>query len=164
MKKGILVMMMVLLMAPAVTPAQQKGGVEVKSFAEVEVVQKDEKGMKVVTLVDAAKNNVQPGDTVIFSITYLNNGDEPATDVAIKNPVPQQMLYLDRSALGEGTRIDFSVDNGKSYGPMDKIRVRSADGKERPARGADITFVRWTLEKPLRKGGAGKVSFRAVVK
>ncbi len=164
MKKGILAMMIVLLLVPAVTPALQKGGVEIKSFAEVEVVRKDENGVKVVTRVDAAKNNVQPGDTVIFTLTYLNNGNEPVTDVAVKNPIPQHMLYLDRSALGEGTRIDFSADNGKSYSPIDKIRVRSADGKERPARAADITFVRWTLEKPLIKGGTGNVFFQAKVK
>jgi uncharacterized repeat protein (TIGR01451 family) len=164
MKKGILAMMMVFLLVPAVSPALQKGGVEIRSFAEVEVIRKDESGAKVVTRVDAAKSNVQPGDTVIFTITYLNNGNEPVTDVAVKNPIPQHMLYLDKSALGEGTRIDFSTDNGKSYGPIDKIRVRSADGKERPARAADITFVRWTLEKPLKKGGTGNVFFQAKLK
>ncbi len=164
MKKGILVMMMVFLLAPAVTPAQQRGGVEIKSIAEVEAIRMDENGVRVVTRVDAAKSNVQPGDTVIFTITYLNNGDEPVTDVVVKNPIPQHMLYLEKSAQGEGTHIDFSADNGKSYGPMDKIRFKSADGKERPARAADITFVRWTLEKPLKQGGTGKVFFQAKVK
>lgn len=163
MRKSAAIIIM-LLLAPAAVSAQQKGGVELKSAAEVEVVRQNAKGEKEVKHVDAAKANVVPGDTVIFTITYVNKGDKPAANVAVKNPVPGQMLYLDKSAEGAGARIDFSADNGRTFGPAGSLKVKAADGKERPALAADITHIRWTLEKPVAPGGSGSVSFRAKVK
>jgi len=164
MKKTVVILMTALLLAPALAPAQQKGGVELRSVAEVDVAQKNEKGEKVVKRVEASKANVVPGDTVIYTVTYLNSGDDPATDVVIKNPVPEHMVYLDKSAEGAGTRIDFSVDHGKSFGPADTLQVKGARGKERQGTAADITHIRWVLEQPLEKGSKGSVSFRAKVK
>lgn len=164
MKKAAAIMIMTLLLVPTAISAQQKGGVDLKSVAEVEVVRQNAKGEKEVKRVDAAKANVVPGDTVIFTITYVNNGDKPAANVAVKNPVPGQMLYLDKSAEGAGTSIDFSVDKGRTYGSAGALKVKTSDGKERPAAAADITHIRWTLEKPVTPGATGSVSFRAKVK
>ncbi len=163
MKKTLAIVMATLLLIPALATAQ-KGGVELTSRAEVEVVRKNEKGEEVLRRISAAKANVAPGDTVIYTITYVNNGDQPATNVDINNPVPEHMLYLDKSAEGAETRIDFSVDKGRSYGPIARLTVRTDAGKEKPATPADITHIRWTLKKPLPAGGKGSVSYRAKVK
>jgi uncharacterized repeat protein (TIGR01451 family) len=164
MRTAALIMVVAFLTVPAVSSAQQKGGVVLMSTAEVEVVKIGEKGERLVTRVDADKANVLPGDTVIFTIAYSNGGSETVTDVSINNPVPDHMLYLDKSAEGAGTRIDFSADRGKSFTAADRLVLKGADGKERPAAAADISAVRWVLEKPLEKGGKGSVSFRAKVK
>ena len=163
MRKIVLALTAALLLAPALAPAQQKG-VELKSTAEVEVAQKDGKGEQVVKRVEASKANVLPGDTVIFTIGYVNNSDQPATAVVLGNPVPKQMLYLDGSARGEGARIDFSVDRGASFAPLEKLKFITAAGKQRDASAADVTDIRWTLERPLEKGGKGSVSYGARVK
>jgi uncharacterized repeat protein (TIGR01451 family) len=163
-KRIIAVLMAALMMTPALVTAQQGGGVELISRAEVEVMQKNEKGVDIPKRVNVDKANVVPGDTVIYTITYTNNGEKPATNVAINNPVPENMLYVDKSAEGTGTRIVFSVDNGKSYSPLASLKVRNKAGKERPARPDDITNLKWTLEKPLEPGGKGTVSYKAKVK
>ena len=164
MKRVIAVLVASLLLTPAVVTAQQGGGVELISRAEVEVIQKNETGESVKKRVEASKANVVPGDTVIYTVAYSNNGNQPATNVIINNPVPEHMLYLDNSAEGAGTRIDFSTDKGKSYGPLAALKVTNKAGRERPARAEDITNLRWTIEKPLAPGGKGTVSYRAKLK
>lgn len=164
MKKLITAMLMAFLLLPALAPAQQKGGIKLTSRAEVEVEKKGPTGEKLLVRVEASKTNVVPGDTVIYSNDYVNNGDQPADNIVINNPIPEHMVYVDKSAEGAGARIDFSADKGKTYGPVAKLIIRTAAGKERPARPTDVTNVRWILEKPLPAGGKGTVSYRAKVK
>lgn len=164
MKKTAVIMMMAFLLAPAAVRAQQKGGIELTSVAEVEVTTTNAQGQKEVKLVEAAKTNVVPGDTVIFTNYYTNTGKEPATGVVIKNPVPEHMVYVDKSAEGKDTKIDFSVDKGKTFAAAGQLKVKDASGKEQAAVAADYTHIRWIVEKPVAKGGKGSVSFRAKVK
>lgn len=154
-------MMSTLLLLPVAALA---GGIELTTRAEAEIMQKNEKGENVLKLVEADKANVLPGDTVRYTITYVNKGDQPATDVAIKNPVPEHLVYVDKSAEGAGTRIDFSIDNGSTYGPFASLKVKNKAGRERPARADEITNLKWTVEKPLEPNGQGTVSYRAKVK
>lgn len=144
--------------------AQSKGSIELKSVAEVEVKVKNEKGETEVRRVDAAKANVLPGDAVVFTTYYSNIGSKPATGVVITNPVPDGMAYLDATAEGKGTRIEFSLDKGKSYGLPETLKVKDRKGKERKARAEEYTHIKWTLGGSLEPGGKGSVSFRAKVK
>ena len=153
-----------LTLLPLMTWGQQQGAIELTTVAEVEVVQKNEKGEEVRNRIEASKANVAPGDTVIFTVHYVNNGDAPAADVVIKNPVPQHMTYVDKSAEGAGTKVDFSIDGGKTHAAPDKLTITGADGKVRTASASEYTHIRWALVKPVGKGGKGIVSFRAKVK
>jgi len=144
--------------------AQQQGTVDLKSTAEVEVVGQTAQGEKKITRVEASKTNVAPGDTVIFTVHYINRGNKPAENVVIKNPVPEHMLYVTGTAEGKDSKIEFSADHGKIFGPADKLKVKDADGRERIAGPADYTTIRWTVQKPVAKGEKGSVSFRAKVK
>lgn len=164
MKKTLALFITAFLLTASLAAAKQGGGIELISRAEVEVTQKNDKGETVLRRTDAAKANVVPGDTVIYTIDYVNRADKPATGVVIDNPVPENMRYVDKSAEGTGTRIDFSVNKGKSYGPLATLKITTSAGREKPATAADITSVRWTLEKPLPAGGKGSVSYRAKVK
>jgi hypothetical protein len=83
--------------------------------------------------------------------------------VVITNPVPEHMLYLDQSAAGTGTAIEFSVNGGKSYGTPDKLNVTDASGKSRKAVASDYTHIKWTVSKPVEPGGRGEVLFKAKV-
>jgi len=157
-------LIMAVLLVPALAAAQQKGMIELKTLSEAEITTTNAKGDKEVKRVEAAKANVTPGDTVIFTTTYVNHGKKAAENVAIRNPVPEHMTYVDKSAGGKGTKIEFSVDGGKSHGAPEKLIMTVGPGKTRPAVPADYTSIQWTLTKPLAPGGKGSVTFKARVK
>lgn len=158
----ILSILLVLLMSAAPAFAAN-GAIELKNAAEVDVVSTNEKGVKETRRVDAAKTKVVPGDIVIYTIQYANIGNEPATNVNITNPVPEHTVYVDKSADGEGSVIEFSVDGGKTYGAATGLKVKDA-GKSRKAGAKDYTHIRWGFASPVKPGGKGSVSFRARVK
>lgn len=163
MKKTAVIMMTALLLLPAAARAQQKGSIDLKSIAEVEVTETNAKGQKEVKRVEVAKAKVVPGDVVIFTTTYTNIGKQPADKVVITNPMPEHMDYVDQSAEGKGAKIDFSVDKGKTYATPDKLMITDAQGKTRKAGPKDYTTIRWILVKSVPPGGTGSVSFRAKV-
>jgi uncharacterized repeat protein (TIGR01451 family) len=164
MIKKMLVMLFLLLGLASQAEAADPPGVILKSGSEVEVTVQNDKGENEVILVDAAMANVVTGDTVIYTNYYENQGALAIEDVVLVNPVPEHMVYVAGSAEGEGTRVEFSVDQGKSYGAPEELKIKDADGKERGAGPADYTHIRWIFAGPIAKGEAGKVLFRAKVK
>lgn len=164
MRKKILTVLSMLLFLSSQAVAADQGAIELKSVAEVEVTIKNDKGEKEVKRVAAAKANVTPGDAVIFTTFYSNNGNEPASDIVINNPMPEHMLYIDGSAEGSGTKIELSVDKGRSFGAPENLKMMDVKGRERSAGPSDYTHIRWRLSEPLPPGGKGSVSFRAKVK
>lgn len=135
--------------------------VEVKSVAEqeIEVV---EKGKKVVKRVPVDK--AIPGSEILYTTTFRNLIDKPVGNIAITNPVPNDMVYKGGSARGANTAITYSVDGGKQYATPDKLTVKTPDGKVRPALASDYTHIRWTYRGDLGVGKSGEVSFRAAIK
>lgn len=140
----------------------KKPGIEltVKSFQEVAVVDKDGKTVK--KTVPVAK--IVPGDEVIYVISWKNNGAKPAGDVVVNNPVPPQVSFVAGSSPAAGAKDEVSVDGGKAWGKLEALTVKTADGKARPATGADVTTVQWKLLAPVAPGASGSVGYRAIVK
>ncbi len=139
--------------------AVEKGKVELTVVAEKEIEVTGADGKKVVQRVPA--NKVIPGDEVIYTITYVNNGDQPAENLVVKNPIPEHMKYIGGSVKGENSVITYSVDKGKSYETPEKLKVKDASGNLVAAGPADYTDIRWTLNKPVAPKSSGQVSFRA---
>jgi uncharacterized repeat protein (TIGR01451 family) len=155
-------MLTTLLLLPALALAA--GNVDVKIKTEkLSVVTKD--GKKVARAVPASK--FQPGDTIIYTITYTNNAAEPVTDAIINDPIPAGTVYVPESAKGEGADITFSIDNGKTFQKPTILyyEVEVGGKKERKVATPDqYTNVRWTLTKTIAPKGSGKVTFRVKVK
>lgn len=161
-KWGLSLTLLLLISSQAIASAKKQ--IDLKSLAEVEVMIKNDEGKEELKRVNAADANVVPGDTVIFSTYYTNVGKEPASDIVINNPMPRNMLYIDGTAEGRRTKIEFSVDNGKVFGRPDKLTIKDAGGKERAASSSDYTNIRWSLTGDLGSGKSSSVSFRAKVK
>ena len=161
MKKKVVTLLLVTLFIAGQVFAVEKGQLELKSVAEVEEAVTNEKGENEIKRVAAKDATVIPGDIVIFTTTYRNIGDKNADAVVIDNPVPQHMTYVDFSAEGKDTSITFSIDDGKSYDFVGKLKVKNADGTEKRAGAKDYTHIRWMLEKPLKPAEKGSVVFRA---
>ena len=66
MTQRIVTVLSMLLILSSQAMAADKGAVELKSVAEIEVTIKNDKGEKEVKRVEAAKTNVVPGDAVIL--------------------------------------------------------------------------------------------------
>lgn len=136
--------------------------IKLTTVAEVEVTETTPQGKKVVKRQPAKR--IVPGSEVIYTITAKNTGNEPAETIVVSNPIPKQTVYIDGSAFGAGTDITFSVDDGKSYGKPEQLKVKDAKGKARAATAEDYTNVRWTFQFDLKPGEEAPVWYRVWVK
>jgi uncharacterized repeat protein (TIGR01451 family) len=147
------------LAAILATPAFAGGPLQVASKVLTEKKTAAADGTTRVALVPAKK--VVPGDKVVFVLDYTNTGAQPLGNVVLDNPVPQQLAY--RSAAPGSPAPEVSVD-GKTYGELGTLRVRTATGGMRAASADDVTNVRWRLTSPITAGSHGQLAFQAVLK
>ena len=143
-------------------PASSSGTVELTITGQMEQEYRNEKGEKATRLVPV--NKIVPGDAVFYTITYENKGKQPADRVMVTDPIPAEVSYVDGSAFGPGTEIDFSADGGKTWGAPATLKFKGADGKDRAATASDYTHIRWKLAASVGVGQKGFVRFRAVLK
>lgn len=164
MRNPVLILAVLLLLASTAASAyaQEPGQVVLSTVIQKEIEVVGENGETETKLVEAA--NAIPGDELIFTIDYVNNGTEPAVNVVLVNPVPEHTAYVADSAGGEGTAITFSVDGGETYGSPDSLVITGDDGEPRAAGPGDYTHIRWVRSGPLAPGGSGSVFFRARLK
>jgi len=161
MKVRLATLLIVLLLVPAWVMA---AGVDVKIKTEKLAVVTSG-GKKVEKAVPASK--FQPGDIIVYTITYTNNAAEPVSNAVINDPIPAGTTYLPESARGEGADITFSIDNGKTFQKPTILlyEVSSGGKKERKVASPDqYTNVRWVLNGTIPPKGSGTVSFRVKVK
>lgn len=132
-----------------------------KQTVEKEIVVRNANGAETVTRAPADK--VTPGETVIYSIRYRNDSGEAASDIVLVMPVPKEVAYVEGSVTGGDTSVAFSADGGKTYVARGRLTVEEG-GTTRPARGDEITHIRWTLATPVPPGDTGEVSYKAILK
>ena len=160
----VLVAVLFLLSLMAGIPAALADGgiINLKMAVEKEIKVTDKKGVTSVKRI--TPKLVLPGDEVIYTIRYSNDGKEDATDVVIKNPIPVHVLYTAGSAQGENTEIRYSVDGGTHFDAPDNLTITTPEGEERPATESDYTHIRWTLQTPVAPNSNGQASYRARVR
>ncbi|SHJ74382.1 conserved repeat domain-containing protein [Desulfatibacillum alkenivorans DSM 16219] len=162
MKKATLIIAATLVIALICGSAFAANGIKLTNTAQKETIVTKEDGTKEVVLEQPEK--VLPGDTIVYTIFYENQGEEVAEKVAINNPIPESTMYLDGSAAGVGAVIQFSVDNGATFDFPGNLKVKTPEGAERMAGPGDYTGIRWTLGSDLPPGGKGSVSFKVKIK
>jgi uncharacterized repeat protein (TIGR01451 family) len=146
------------LAAPAAAFAAGPEHVSLASHVFVEHAKPGPGGTPVV--VRDEPRIVTPGDKLVFELSYRNVGAEPATGFTITDPIPASVAF----AGGESEGAVFSIDGGRTWGPLASLRVAQPNGAPRPARLSDVTHIRWVFARPIAAGAAGSVSFRGVVK
>jgi hypothetical protein len=146
------------LLAQAAPAPVAPGAVTVKSETLVARQETDAKGQKVNKLYPAKR--VVPGDVLVLKYSYTNTGKAPAAKFAVNTKVDPAVRVTD---VREKWAV-FSVDNGKSFGPLAALKVKGADGKLRGATTDDITNIRWTLAQPVAPAGTGDVMYYGVVR
>ncbi len=133
-----------------------------RQVVEKEVVATAPNGEETVRRVPADK--VTPGETVVYSIRYENDGAAPAADIVLVMPVPKEVAYVEGSVGGEDTAsVSFSADGGETYVARGRLTIVEG-GETRPARGDEITHIKWTLTAPVPAKTGGEVSYKAVLR
>lgn len=151
-----LMLAMLALSAPAAAFAADN--VALSSEVFVERVKPGPDGKPIV--VRETPKVVTPGDKLVFELAYRNQGAQPATGFALTDPIPGAVSF----AGAESPGATFSVDGGKSWGPLASLRIAQAGGASRAATPADVTHIRWSFSQAIPAGASGKLSFRGVVK
>ena len=153
------ILMMLALSLQAV--AQEQGHLNVTTTVQKQEVTVNDSGEAETRLV--AADTVVPGESVVYTITFQNISDEPAANVVITNPISEDLTYVDGSAFGPGTVIQFSTDGGQNFAAADELTVID-DGMSRPAGPDDFTHIRWVMQNELAVGAQGTARFTAVLK
>jgi len=153
-------MSVILITFAAVAVAQEQGHLDVQTTVQKEEVTVNEAGESQKRLVPAEV--VVPGETVFYTITFMNVSTEPADNVVITNPIAEDLMYVDGSAFGPGTDIHFSVDGGATFAAANELTVVE-NGEVRDAIAADFTHVRWVMQNDLDAGAQGTARFAAIL-
>ena len=156
-KSAILMMLALSLQAVA----QEQGHLNVTTTVQKQEVTVNDSGEAETRLV--AADTVVPGESVVYTITFQNISDEPAANVVITNPISEDLTYVDGSAFGPGTVIQFSTDGGQNFAAAEELTVID-DGVSRPAGPDDFTHIRWVMQNELAVGAQGTARFTAVLK
>jgi len=147
------------LAATAGTP--QQAPIVVRTVVEAEVPVKSAQGKIEKKRIPVSK--APPGNEVIYTTTFTNQGDKPAGNIAIINPIPAHTTYLSGTVFGDNTEVTYSSDGGKTYAAPEQLRIKTPDGRERQALPSEYTHIRWIYKGDLAVAKVGTVGFRAVV-
>jgi len=145
-----------LALSPTMVTAQTAQPIELKGDVKVSKLV-IENGKEKQVLSDPKV--VVPGDRLIFSTSYRNNGTETVRNFIVTNPIPNGVMLAPEGAEAHSV----SVDGGKTWGKLASLSVSSGDGASRPAVAGDVTHVRWVLPE-VAPGAEGKVTYNAIVR
>jgi uncharacterized repeat protein (TIGR01451 family) len=149
------------LLLPAAALAAPK--VELAITAEV-VVTVEEEGKQVVKHIPAV--DILPGETIIYTVSFANTGDEAATNVVIEDPIPEGTAYLPGSATEVG-EVTFSIDGGKTFKRPSlltyEITQPNGSKEKKVASPEEYTHLRWQIPQ-IPAGAKGEVNFKVIVK
>ena len=111
----------------------------------------------------ATPSEVFSGDVLRYTIVFENTSsqDVAAGSVVITNPLPEETVYLEGSAMGEDTLITYSVD-GETFGSPAELLVGEG-AQARAATAADYRAIRWAYEPLLPAGASSQVSFELLI-
>jgi uncharacterized repeat protein (TIGR01451 family) len=122
------------------------GPLEARIVAEKLEVHSGPGGRESKRFIEARR--LAAGEEVYYTIRVRNPGKEPVGDVVVAKRMPQGVDYVRGSAAGPACDVEFSSDEGATYGPETKT--------------GEYTHLRWTCRKPLAPGATALLRFRAI--
>lgn len=138
--------------------ADQQSDIATELIAEVRENVSTTPGREVYRFVPARL--LEQGQVVYYTLRITNQSTVPLRNVAVVQPVPANTTYLADSASGPGATVSFSVDGGKTFGPVDALMV-AVEGSTQRAQASQYTHIRWQLRNPLAPGATALARFRA---
>jgi len=138
--------------------ACQANGVRVDNSVLIERHSRDSSGNRHLILEPAQK--FQPGDRLVYVLTYRHSGRAATGTLVLTNPMPESVAF---QSSADGNEV-VSVDGGRTWGSLDDLKIRASDGRHRKATPEDVTHIRWQIASGLDAGESGKLTFRAIVR
>ena len=135
--------------------------ISIKAIAEVEQ-SSQVNGLETTKLIPA--DRVVSGDIVFYTLEVRNTAPTSVQRPVVTYAIPTHMTYTPDSAVGPGTEVTYSVDNGHSFDAPENLRIQEADGQARAATAVDYTHIRWQLKNALKGNSVAFVRFRARMK
>lgn len=127
---------------------------ELSSF----VITMDEDGNEVRT----ESEDVAPGQTVEYVLTYENVSEGNLTGLVLSAPVPADTVFVMDSASTEiASTFEVSADDGATWG-VPPLMTETADG-ETAIEVSDYDLVRWVPENAIKSGEAWNFTYRTSV-
>jgi len=142
---------------PAAATVQAQSPVTLEGDVKAVKTVSDADGNQTTQLV--APDVIVPGDRLLFTTQYANNGAEPADNFVITNQVPAAV----RLAPDASAELTVSVDGGTTWGALSSLTVTDESGATRAATGDDVTHIRWTLAS-IAPGETGSVEYPAIIR
>lgn len=147
----------ILMVATFAAVAAPKLSLDIQAEKEVSV---DRNGETVTERVPA--NEVEPGQTIYYTLSYRNDGDEAARNVQLKDKLPENTTYVPDSAWGDGATIEFSIDGAESFKKPSRLtyEVENAEGETEmvEANVENYTHIRWVVDE-VPVGADGQVGY-----
>ena len=133
--------------------ALQGADVQLNLVAEKKGVSINAEGEEVVTWTDLGSTaRVVPGDTVRYSISGENIGNQNADNLVISQDIPEGTVYVLASAqTANNAMVTYSIDDGQTFVANPTIKVQQPDGTllEEPAPASMYTDVKWEFSDSL---------------
>lgn len=155
---------MLFFMAAVPNIARAAATIEVGVIAEKEILV-TVNGTTVTKKVKVT--SAEPGETLFYTVTFKNLGDETAKNVVIDNPIPDTITFSSSRAWREKDKTLFSIDGGMTFKQPSllKYEVNLPNGRSetRTAAPENYTTIRWIIKK-IESGKSGTVGFSGTVK
>lgn len=111
-----------------------------------------------------AADMVTPGERIVYTLSFTNDDAQPATDLVLTMPVPDEVRFMEGTASSNNMTPVFSADGGKNFSSRAQLKVRDNDGMLKTASSGEITHIRWTVPGPLAVGETGSLSFKGILR
>ena len=153
LNKILSVILLTVCAVPAAAAAQER---PIRLQSDVKLVREAQPGGSPELV---APEGVVPGDTLVFTTSYRNEGADAVSNFVIVNPVPSDLVLTGDAAIA----TEVSVDAGAHWGRLSDLVVVNDAGEERPATAEDITHMRWVFASVAPRQ-TGEVRFSARVR
>ncbi|AFY37220.1 conserved repeat domain protein [[Leptolyngbya] sp. PCC 7376] len=133
--------------------ALEGADVQLNLVAEKQIITLNAEGEEVITWEDLGANaEVLPGETLRYTVSGDNLGNQDADNLVISQDIPEQMVYVLASAQTvNSATITYSIDDGQTFVANPTIKVQQPDGSllEQPAPADMYTDVKWEFDNTL---------------
>jgi uncharacterized repeat protein (TIGR01451 family) len=150
------------LVLPGLASAASRPTVQLKLTGSV--VSKSADGRTLLTPVE--KEAPKSGDTVEYAIAATNVGTAPALKLMPQGKIPAGTSYVEGSAKAQRAKVEFSLDQGKTWSASPTVTVKGPSGTPlvKKADPSLYTTIRFVTDGALAPHGTALYSYEVRVK